>query len=403
MPLPNNIKGLKIPAAKKTAPVWKGPEDAGPQGGVTQGLCAKWLSCRERFRVHAIEGLKPAPAFNHCLEYGNLHHVCEEALAKRVDWQQPLTAYAKQLCRRYPLQQNEVEKWYNCCRVQFPIYMEHWSKHPDVRARMPLLAEEVFHVPYKLPSGRTVFLRGKFDSVDLVDGGLWLMENKTKSELDPELLSRQLGSGYEWQTGVYAVALAEYQRQPGQYRLGGQGVPRGAPFKGVRYNVIKRPLSGGKGSIVQGKGTKGTKCSKCKGQPGIGHAVCPKCNGVGRLGGKPAETAEAFYARLGEVIKAEPEEFFLRLNVGLLAGDVERFRRNCLDPILENLCQWYDTVALGKAPKALPPWAVSWRTPYNLFDGLAGGGEGEVDNYLMTGSPTGLQKMDDLFPELAGA
>src|SRR2546422_151518 len=117
------------------------------------------------------------------LEYGSMWHICEEALARSPKqlghktklfvscWDLELKSYAQKLCQRYKLQQHEVEKWYNVCRIQFPVYIDYWSKHPDVTERTPLLQEQAFCIPYKLPSGRVIRLKGKFDSVDLIGKG----------------------------------------------------------------------------------------------------------------------------------------------------------------------------------------------------------------------------------------
>ena len=160
----NNVK-------RRAMPLWEGPAGEGPQGGVTQGLIGRWLCCRERFRLMVIEGLKPQDKFDPRMEFGNMWHVCEEGFAAGKGIEKIMSGlieYCKKLCVRYPMQRAEVEHWFDKCRTMFPLYTEFWKKHPDVLARTPLLQEQVFDVPYKLPSGRVVRLRGKFDSVDLI-------------------------------------------------------------------------------------------------------------------------------------------------------------------------------------------------------------------------------------------
>lgn len=148
--------------------VWEGPEGLGPKGGVTQSLFSRWLCCRERFRLRVIEGLAPTDTFSHQLEYGQMWHTCEEAFAKNSSHIGALENYARSLCKRYPLQQEQIIHWMNVCKVQFPIYIKYWAKHKDVKTTVHLLQEQVFDVPYKLPSGRVVRLRGKWDGVDLL-------------------------------------------------------------------------------------------------------------------------------------------------------------------------------------------------------------------------------------------
>lgn len=399
---------------KKPTNLWTGPNGEGPNGGVTQGLLAKFLSCRERFRLLVCEGLKPHDRFDKKREFGQMWHVCEEVLASpnhSLDALQcRLRLYREELFKKYPTDKDEINKWYKIVSRQFPLYVRHWSKHPDMVTRTPLLSEQVFDVPYRLPSGRSVRLRGKWDSVDLVDGAVVLMENKTKGDIDEERLKSQLESGFELQTQLYMVALAEYQKSKGQYRLGGEGIPRGAPIAGVRYNVVRRPLSGGRGTIIQGKGTQGSKCPKCN---AVGRVIlkgqtessrCPKCDGQCRLGGKPPEADGEYYDRLLKYIEDEPEYFFMRWNVGVTSGDILKFREECLDPILETMSNWWSMVGkpepiTGQLQDYLL-MGYHWRTPYNVWDPLSGGGMSEYDAHLRDGMEVGLERTSVLFPEL---
>jgi PD-(D/E)XK nuclease superfamily protein len=372
--------GAKRPKAK-AGPVWGGPE----QDGVTFSLLSRFLCCRERFRLLVVEGLKPSDHWNHRLGYGNLWHVCEEALAAKRDVQLALKLYASTLCRQYPTQQPDIEKWYNVCLIQFPQYVKFWAEHPDVVDRKPLLQEQVFDVPYKLPSGRAVRLRGKWDSVDLIGkgkgAGVYLQENKTKGQIDEGQLKRQLS--FDLQTMTYLVALQEEtfrHTESGILRRLGNG-----DILGVRYNVIRRPLSGGKGTIVQHKPSKGNP------------------NG---------ETAAEYYARLASIIAAESETYFMRWKCEVTPGDVAKFRRECLDPVLDNLADdsewWVDCAERGE-----DVWDYKrrgdrfplhrqrhFRFPFGVYNVLAEGGNADLDEFLATGSEVGLQRTDNLFPEL---
>jgi hypothetical protein len=336
------------------------------------------LCCRERFRIKVVEGLQPADSFRRALEFGNLWHCAEEAFAVSgnpiVDnpvaeppWLRAVQKYAQGLCKRYPLQQEEIVHWMNVVMTQFPHYVQYWRKQPDVRERTPLLQEQAFNVPYRLPSGRVVRLRGKWDSVDLIGKGknarLFLKENKSKGDINEQQLKRQLSSAMDLQTMLYSVALIQKRAN---YEW-----PE-APFGGVIYNVIRRPLSGGRGSIVRHKPT--------------------KSNPAG-------ESAAEFYARLGGIIAAEPEYFFMRWKIELTPADVERFRRECLDPILEQLCDWWTCVNGGQ----VSPYSSDYQTfrmPYGIWSPILDGGETEVDEFLQSGSTLGLTRATNLFPEL---
>lgn len=376
-------KVAALPPAR-TGPLWLGPQAEGPFGGVTQSMLVRFLSCRERFRVRYVEGLQPPDAWNKTIGYGNMWHCAEEAHAGgKTTFLQPLVDHTQQMFNTYPLQREEITKWFSVCCVQFPEYVKYWSQHSDVLNRTPLMQEQVFDVPYMLPSGRVVRLRGKFDSVDLIEEqvtefgktfqrrGIYLQENKSKGDIDPMQLERQLK--FDLQTMLYLVALWR-DEGIGMCVLNPSGDTRN-PIRGVRYNVVRRPLSGGIGSIKPHKATKK----------------------------KPAETGPQFYERLRrDYIAADPAYWFFRIRIEVSAKDIMEFRTQCLDPILENLCWWYDTVVVGFAGNYGPPPA-HWRHPFGVYNALEEGLATEYDAYLANGSTAGLRKTDVLFPELEAA
>lgn len=377
---------------KPREPLWKGPE----QDGITQSLLVRFMNCRERFRLRVIDGLTIPERFNKSLEYGNLWHCCEEAYAanpKSDKWKQALQSYAKELGNNHRMESKEVLHWYNVCKIQFPIYIDYWANHVHTIKRMPLLEEANFSVPYKLPSGRTVNLRGKWDSVDLVTIGrhkmeLWLQENKTKGDksLNNEKIATNLH--FDLQTMFYVIALREARRNPtfllpemSEVREKLAKINSKTPLAQIRYNVIRRPLSGGKGTIRQ-------------------HAPT-KSNPVG-------ETSEEFYQRLAGIIKDDPGYYFRRWEVGIVDSDLEKFEREALIPILESLCDWWEWISEdgGENPWRIDPvtgiagGGKHWRHPYGIYNVLNEGGSTEYDEYLRTGSTVGLTQCKTLFPEL---
>lgn len=419
----------KVQPPKKRQPLWKGPEDDGPLGGITQSMLNNFLSCRERFRVKYVEGMQVVQGFSRVMEYGQIWHCAEEHFAANKDWQKPLTEYCQGLCQKYPLAQDEVSKWYNICLVQFPLYIKWWSDHKDVVERTPLMQEEVFHVPYTLPLGRVVYLRGKFDSVDLVgkgkNAGIYLKENKSKGTIDESRMQRQLS--FDLQTMLYLVAL-----QDGCWAFGLGKKDRTTPIRGVNYNVVRRPLAGGRGTITQSKGSDGSVCSGCDGKgermmyAGTKREVfekpCSKCEGKGRTGYKPPETDEEFGARLRGIIEGAvgPEWgmpdgqhfFFMRWKCEISPSDIERFKTRFLNPILEELCDWYEWVAAAQAHDVSPfdegariGWskgmnAHHYQLPFGIYSPLAENGFTDVDSYVMDGDEIGLRRVDTLFTEL---
>lgn len=358
--------------------LWQGPCAEGPNGGITFSMLTRFLTCRERFRVQYIDGIKPVERFNHRTDYGTMWHLCEEALASNNVWVAKLEDHCDLLIRRFPLDQENILHWYNVCRTQFPVYVEHWRQHDDVKKRVPLMQEQVFDVPYKLPSGRTVRLRGKFDSVDLIDGGVWLQENKTKGDVDVQQIQRQLT--FDLQTMMYLIALTEASKDTAIRTPAWQIGESKTPIKGVRYNVVRRPLSGGKGTIVRHKPTKSN---------------------------PQGESWEDYYKRVEQVIRENPDHFFSRWKTEVLPGDIQRFRRECLDPILENLCLWYEWVNDRLSPHD-PAFAkgmyttnfITWRHPFGAVNTIDEYGSSDVDEYINNRSMTGLRRVNTLFEEL---
>lgn len=344
-------------------------------------MLSRYLCCKERFRLYAMDGLRTVDEFNHRIEYGNLWHTVEEAVGKGKDWQIELKAHAEKLMDKYRTQKDEIYKWYRVCHTQFPIYLKHWVQNTQEKAAKPVFAEQVFRVPYRLPSRRIVQLRGKWDGGvlapnDAGEVGLWLNEHKTKGDIKPDQLQRQLT--FDLQTMMYVVALRE--PVPGSIHA-----KRSEPIMGVRYNVVRRPLSGGKGSIVKHKPTKSN---------------------------PQGESDEQYYARLGQYIKDEPDHYFMRWNISIGKPDVERFKTQCLVPILENVCddyEWWDVCWKDNIPvfdidtreRRFPDHSYRhFVTPYGVYNPLLEGGTGDLDDYMQTGSETGLRRVTELFEEL---
>lgn len=383
--------------ASKNEPHWKGPY----REGVSQSMLCKYLCCKERFRIWTIDGLGAKETYRVPIEYGNYWHLCEEKHAEGLDIDEVLY-HLKEMWREklvdFRQEQKQVTKWYNVCRVQFPLYVDYWTNHPDTEDRIPLLQEEDFKCHYKLPSGRIVVLRGKWDSVDLVSNSICLQENKSKYDADDYKIEKQLRC--DIQTMIYLIALKEYQEEiltsvnDGTVESDELIEKWSRPINKVRYNVIRRPLSGGKGNIRPHKAK----------------------------GSKPAETMEQFYNRLHDIIKEDLEQednntYFKRWNVDIDDEDIERFRFQVLNPILENLCDdyewWEDCKGCNELGIEKDPFDYSKRPnhhsprhfvlPYGIYNVVGMGGFSELDDYVLKGSTVGLTKVKTFFPELEDA
>lgn len=362
MPLVDKVKNRSAPLEQKRGPIWEGPESNGPQGGVTQSLLGKFLSCRKRFGLYALNGLKTRDEFRPQLEMGTMWHLCEE---KGKEWESALLDHVKGLMNRYPQDREKVAHWYQIVKELFPVYIDYWKRQKTQREAVPLLREHSFHIPYKLRwSGRTVYLRGKMDGVDQVGKGktseFWLGEHKSKSSIDQQKITRQLK--FDLQTMLYSVALEEDRKDDGGILAASedQNSPcRAKPLKGVRYNVVRRSAH---------------------------------------------KTSDSMMKKVAEDLKdGRGGEWFARFEVPISEKDIETFRLTCLDPLLEWLCIWYQTqndklVSIG--PFLLNK-IMDYRYPYGVYNVTEEGGVSEYDNYLESGSTVGLQRVTNLFPELA--
>ena len=217
-------------------------------------------------------------------------------------------------------------------------------------------------------------LRGKWDGVELVKNGksseIWLAEHKTKSQIDGDKIARQLH--FDAQTMLYLTALKiEREDCKSNHKIWeGAADP---PLSGVRYNVVRRSAHKSTESMLK---------------------KIQEDQSDGRIG-----------------------EWFAAWDVRVLPGDIETFRRECLDPLLENCLDDYEWWAyfLKTAARKVPvnvfdgeqrqivfPCHTSrhFRAPYGIYDPIKEGGFSDLDEHLRTGSLVGLKRATSLFPEL---
>jgi hypothetical protein len=158
------------------------------------------------------------------------------------------------------------------------------------------------------------------------------------------------------------------------------------PLMGVRYNVIRRPLSGGKGSIRKHQPTKSN---------------------------PQGESDADFYARLQGIIREDPASFFMRWTSEVSPQDVEKFREQFLNPVLDNLLddyEWWEWCLLRgwdhydydeRARTFSDHRRRHFRLPYGIYSPLLDGRPSDLDSYLDDGSLGSLKRADGLFRELS--
>lgn len=128
--------------------------------------------------------------------------------------------------------------------------------------------EQEIDIPYKLPDGRRTRLVGKMDGV-YRDGGIWLLETKTKSRIDEAFIADWLPMDLQTNWYMYAIRKTLKKR------------PRG-----VLYNIIRRP----------------------------------------QLRLKQKETSTQFAVRCAQDVIERPEWYFYRFKCKVGVGDLLRFQ-----------------------------------------------------------------------------
>jgi len=364
-------------------PLWKGPYE----DGITQSMLGSFLNCRERFRVSYVLGLQKPEQFNKAIEYGNMWHVCKEYYDETEDLDytfQALKDYARELGMTYPLQVDEVAKWYRVCMMQFEIYLKYLKETTSDLGCTIVPIEDaqeiVFKEPYELPDGRVVLLRGKIDSAKWIEfdkkqpggfrEGIALGEEKSKSDnqFDPTKITTHLD--FDKQVMMYLIALDLIRSEEGSW---GEGWWNDSELYGVYYNVAKRPLSGGKGTIRQRKATKN----------------------------KPEETLDEYYERLRGIIEENRDEYFAEWLVRVTPKDIERFKAMYLNPILTQVCDWWDWVSADPSNPFREGNSIHWIHPFGCYNPVNEGQTLDTDHYIKTGDTTGLVRAESVFRELA--
>lgn len=353
-----------LPAKTRKTPLWKGPYE----DGITFSLLSRFLVCRHRFWLRTVCGVTEDMGFNHALEYGSMWHTLEECHSgggSLTECKRKLWDYCESLSLKYNTikELEDINKWGAVCETQFPIYIDCYKHDSTNIGRQPLLEEVAFKVPYTLPSGRTLLLRGKFDCVFRLGNGIWLQENKTKGQIDVEGIEKTVDRNL--QTMLYLIALNS--------DLGNHiNLKPKDQLSGTLYNVVRRPLAD-KFAIRQ----------------------------------KVKESDKDFYKRLGASIRKKMDYFFVRRRVTVTSQMIESFKLHTFNSILEQLCDWWDSIVSHEFnPWSIPLKEISipnpyhWQAPWGIYDNLAIGFRGDYFDFLSRGDSTGLQHINNLYPEL---
>lgn len=310
--------------------------------GLTQGAISRWLTCREQFRLAYIEGWKKS-VVSEAMELGSAFHYMAERLTTLVKGRlatpaEALAEYRKtRISKAKPaLTAPEQQLVLSAVSKALPLanaYQQWWVDRDAERSWV--LREETFHMihgPTSIP------LRGRWDGIFRdKKGRLYLHEMKTKGFVDEDGLQDALP--HDLQTMLYCLAIKErFQEEP----------------RGVVYDVIRTP----------------------------------------KIRQRKEEPDSEFAQRIAADVACRPEDYFLRLEVTFLEGDLQAWAKRVLDPILWDLDQWYRTLVLTDPSNS---W-VHYPNPTGLFTRF--GGKSDFFHAITKGDFSGLTRRKVPYEEL---
>jgi hypothetical protein len=266
---------MSKPDPKKVAPSPSWTLDK----GVSFSLLSRFINCRERFRLYAVEGMREEKSSKGAMDWGTYVHELIEIQAKYQHLSSSgVIRRAKRTIGGLPKAQADLI---------FHKYMEHYEDHQyDYFAQ-----EQEFRVKYTMCTGHQMNLVGKTDEIiDCGNGELWIQENKTKEKINEYKIESGLID--DLQTMMYAVCVQLLFKKP---------------VTGVVYNVIRNPTSK------------------------------PKLLPATKTRKKRRETQKEYLARLEKEIDDNPKHYFKRWEIPFPSGHIESWCIRSFDPILLQL------------------------------------------------------------------
>ena len=238
------------------------------------------MSCPEKCRLGLVEGLR-RPGSSTPLDFGNITHMMLERGYKDSSQKKPaaLRAMADQWQKENQAYTDDAECMLSQIEGLVTAYHEYWEK--DDKKKDWVSLEQTFDVPYTLPSGLVIRLRGKIDGVFRVGKKLYLLETKTKGQVVSAL---DEAVGFNLQVMFYLYAARQLY---GEFPAG------------VLYNILRRPQL--------------------------------------RLG--KAETQVGFAQRVEKDILSRPDFYFKRMEIAFLKKEQVAWERELAD-ILEVFVNW---------------------------------------------------------------
>ncbi len=311
------------------------------EDGITQSILSDWVSCRQRSR-YRLDGWRSLGT-SKSLRFGSLFHSLLQDLYQTVRDDHRFSKGAflgkgkpnKKVLESFfagfsdkhmksvlqtisdPEEIQAHEDDLLIAGVIFPEYCKAYQE--DFTPSRWTEVEGTFSVGWK--SWR---LRGRIDGVMRIKKGLWLLETKTKSRIDENLLSTALT--FDFQNLFYLLCAEECFES-------------NEKIKGVLYNIVRVP------SLRQGK----------------------------------KETFAGLVDRIRADIKERPEHYFKRFEINYDQSDRERFAKDLEFKLIE-FERWHR----GMMPTYRNENACTGKWNCTYLDACA---SGEMAGYLKNGRP----------------
>lgn len=316
--------------------------------GISPSSLQKFMFCRERFRLYMLERLREERPFSKAIAYGSMMHAGLEAYCcsgrpdvktdnpSKLHYLKAIDKEAEKIGNRFQTRRSEIDLHREFARGQIKEYVNRfWTRDCD---RKYTEVESNFAVATTLQDGskRQPVVKGIIDAVFFAGGKPYIEDHKCRGNIDEQYLSD--GMVRDLQIMLYCWA---YWVREGRKKT---AVPN------IFYNLIRRPLS--QRPFRQ----------------------------------KKAESLSAFISRVIEDIRNDPKHYFLGREYAITQKDLEDFEFRCLEPLLIQLCDWYDSIQ--DCP--MDPW----QSPLHFESPLVYGGAPKTSDtdyfrLLTTGSRLG--------------
>ncbi len=323
--------------------------------GVTQGLLAALMSCPEKARLQAVEGLAPLRTggalsfgsvfhealdlmYTHAMKTGEFPDVpgtlagMERRDRKKINESKSVAPKGASVNSAEALQ--EMENNYGVAEPLLVKYLERWMNDLNLYRWQALeerfgevddLGNILDNCAWTDKQGRKIRIRGKFDGVFRQGGKLWLFETKTKARIDDPTILQKIG--YDLQVNLYLWAI---RHKYGEFP------------EGVLYNLVRRP------QLIQGK----------------------------------AETLKAYCERIRQDLDKRSDFYFTRITAAI-PKQSQLFWEKEFNDMMQRVVDWYEGRYHYRDSNACAsPWACQYLP------------------ICSEGNRAWFRRKDDVYPEL---